>query len=447
MNVLGFNISRKPKAPPAGSIGAVAVGVPGQGGFIREPYTGAWSQVQSLTTRDGLMAASVPYACTDLISSDIAKLRIKYVKLSEGVWLEAPAPRYVSLIKQPNAYQTRDQFIKAWVVSKLSWGNAYIMLTRNAIGAVVSMDVLNPKYVVPLVAPDQSVYYQITMSPLQVAPLQSTVVPARDIIHDRGLCPWHPLVGMSPLAACAAAVLMSTSITNNSSSFFANQARPSGILTTPHNIPQDKADRIKDQWATKFNGTNAGSIAIMGDDLKYQPMTMASTDAQLIEQLQFSVEDICRTYHVPPHKVGADKMRTTAPTNAVYESQYYSDCLQSHLEGIECLLELGLGLPDGTGLRFDLTQLMRMDESTMIANNAVSVGAGIMTPNEARAMQGLTSKEGGDSPMIQQQNYSLAALAKRDAAAPPPVTAQPTATPTAPADTAADKPATKPEPK
>lgn len=419
MNVLGFNISRKPKNPPAGSLGAVAVGVPGQGGYIREPYTGAWQEVKSLTTRDGMMAASVPYACTDLISSDIAKLRIKYVSLTNGVWLESPAPRYVDLIRQPNAYQTRDQFIKAWISSKLSWGNAYVMLTRNAAGTVISMDVLNPKYVVPLVAPDQSVYYQITMSPLQVAPLESTVVPARDIIHDRGLCPWHPLVGMSPLSACAAAVLMSTSITNNSSSFFANQARPSGILTTPNNITQDTADKLKAQWSERFNGPSAGNVAIMGNDLKYQPMTMASTDAQLIEQLQFSVSDVARTYHVPLHKIGADNMRTAAPTNAVFESQYYSDCLQAHITSVECLLDIGLGLPSGTGLRFDLTQLMRMDESAMITNNALSVGAGIMAPNEARAMQGLTAKPGGDTPYLQVQNYALSALAARDKLGPP----------------------------
>lgn len=446
MNVLGFNISRKPKNPPAGSIGAVAVGVPGGGGYIREPFTGAWASNQSLTTRDGMMASSVPYACTDLISSDIAKLRIKYVSLTNGVWLESPAPRYVDLMRQPNEYQTRDQFIKAWISSKLSWGNTYVLLTRNAAGTVVSMDVLNPKYVVPLVAPDQSVYYQITMSPLQVAPLEATVVPARDIIHDRGLCPWHPLVGMSPLAACAAAVVMAASITNNSSSFFANQARPSGILTTPANIDQAIADKLKAQWNEKFNGAGSGGVAIMGNDLKYQAMTMASTDAQLIEQLQFSVSDVARTYHVPLHKIGADNMRTAAPTNAVFEAQYYSDCLQAHITSVECLLEIGLGLPSGAGLRFDLRDLMRMDTAQMITSNAAAVVAGIMKPNEARADMGLAPVAGGDTPLMQQQMYSLSALAKRDAAGPPP--ASPTVGTPAPAETPADvdPPTPNPEP-
>lgn len=415
MGLFGFSITRTPKNPPAGSIGAVAVGAPGSGGYIREPYTGAWQDAKSLTTRDGMMAASVPYACTDLISSDIAKLCFQYVTRKKRVWSETKKPRYQSLLTQPNPYQTFDQFVKAWVTSKLSWGNAYILQTRNAAGGVIQWDVLNPKYVVPLVAPDQSVYYQITMSPLQVAPLESTVVPARDIIHDRGLCPWHPLVGMSPLAACAAAVLMSTSITNNSSSFFANQARPSGILTTPQNLTQEQGDKLKAQWAGKFNGTSAGQVAIMGNDIKYQPMTMASTDAQLIEQLNFSVADIARTFHVPLHKIGADQMRTAGTSNAVYEAAYYSDCLQSHITAIEKLMSAALALPDNTAIKCDLSGLMRMDEGAMIAANAASVGAGVMKPNEARAAQGLRPVKGGNTPYLQMQNYSLKALAERDA--------------------------------
>ena len=42
--------------------------------------------------------------------------------------------------------------------------------------------------------------------------------------------------------------------------------------------------------------------------------------------------------------------------------------------------------------------------------------SGIMSPNEARATLGLAPVLGGESPLMQQQNYSLAALARRDSA-------------------------------
>jgi phage portal protein BeeE len=42
-----------------------------------------------------------------------------------------------------------------------------------------------------------------------------------------------------------------------------------------------------------------------------------------------------------------------------------------------------------------------------------------MAPNEGRGKLDLKPVEGGESPYLQQQNYSLAALAKRDAQADP----------------------------
>jgi phage portal protein BeeE len=99
---------------------------------------------------------------------------------------------------------------------------------------------------------------------------------------------------------------------------------------------------------------------------------------------------------------------------------YYSDCLQAYLEDIEQLLDSGLGLPDGAGLRFDTRGLMRMDEAAQHNANATALKAGYMKVDEARASIGLGPVEGGDTPYMQQQNYSLSALAKRDAAGPPP---------------------------
>ncbi|MGU2416017.1 phage portal protein [Burkholderia cenocepacia] len=403
-----------PRKRPAGSIGASFVGAPGGGNYIREPFMGAWQQNSNLTTRDGMLASSAVYACIDLISSDVSKLRIKYVKLVAGVWQESTAPRFTKLMRRPNHYQTRAQFIKAWVSSKLAWGNAYVLLTRNAQGVVISMDVLNPKYVIPLIAPSGDVFYQCTMSPLMVSPMEATVFPSRDIIHDRCITSWHPLIGVSPINACVASATLANAITNNSAAFFSNSARPSGFLTSPNAISQATADRLKATLDNNYSGGGAGKTLVGGDGLKYEPMTMSGSDAQTIEQLKWTAEDVARCFHVPGHKIGLDTGARAANTSALYESIYYSDCLQAYLEAIELLLDEQLGIPDDAGLRFDTSGLMRMDEAAMLTANADSVGAGIMTPNEARARQGLAPKEGGDTPYMQQQNYALSALAKRD---------------------------------
>jgi HK97 family phage portal protein len=281
-------------------------------------------------------------------------------------------------------------------------------------GVVIQMDVLNPRYVVPLVAPDGAVFYQVSMSPLQVSPLDTFVVPARDMIHDRGITSWHPLIGMTPIQACASSATLASAISTNSAAFFGNAARPSVFLSAPAAISKDTAERLKAQTESGYTGANTGKVMVGGDGLTLQNMTMSGTDAQLIEQLQWTAQDVARCFHVPGHKIGLDTGARAANSSAIYESMYYSDCLQAYLEAIELLLDDGLNLPDGSALRFDTTGLMRMDEGAMHTALKDAVGAGYMSPNEARARTGLAPTKGGDTPYLQQQNYSLAALAKRD---------------------------------
>ena len=69
-----------------------------------------------------------------------------------------------------------------------------------------------------------------------------------------------------------------------------------------------------------------------------------------------------------------------------------------------------------------------------------------MSPNEARASENMLPVVGGESPMIQQQNYSLAALAKRDAREDPFASApQPDANPALPVIPPEPVPASQPD--
>jgi phage portal protein BeeE len=118
---------------------------------------------------------------------------------------------------------------------------------------------------------------------------------------------------------------------------------------------------------------------------------------------------------------------------------YYSQCLQSLLTNFEQLLDEGLGLADpinGTqyGTQFDIDDLVWMDTATKTKAAADAIGAGAMSPDEARWKYfGLPPVTGGDTPYMQQQMFSLKALAKRDqndpfaAPAPAPMAAAPAA--------------------
>lgn len=368
--------------------------------------------------RDSVLAQSTVFACMTLIAGDIGKLRIKLVEQSRGIWQEITSPAFSPVLRKPNRFQTRQKFIEQWVLSLLSSGNAYVLKERDGRGVVVRMYVLDPQRVKPLVAPDGSVYYQLQEDDLSKVFEHVPAIPADEIIHDRINCLFHPLVGLSPIFACGLASTQSLKILNNSAKFFENASRPGGVLTGPGEISDALAKRIKDYWDQNFTGVNVGKVAVLGDGLDYKPMAVNPVDAQLVEQLKLSAEQICATFHVPAHKVGAGPVPSQSNVEAL-ELQYYSQCLQTLIESIEAFLDDGLGLgqmSDGKvlGVEFDLDGLLRMDSVALTASLKDQVLSGILAPNEARLRLSLKPVKGGDSPMMQQQQFSLAALSERD---------------------------------
>src|SRR5690606_10607762 len=155
-----------------------------------------------------------------------------------------------------------------------------------------------------------------------------------EIIHDRYNCLFHPLVGVSPIYACGLAATQGLRIQNNSTNFFGNGSRPGGILVAPDKIDNDDAQRLKDHWDNNYTGANAGKVAVIGGGMKYEPLTTTAVDAQLIEQLGWTAEVVCSTFHVPPYKVGVGEMPKYDNIQAL-NVQYYSQCLQVLIESIE----------------------------------------------------------------------------------------------------------------
>lgn len=382
--------------------------------LIRESYAGAWqSHVVAVDSTRDVLGFSAVYACVVRISSDIAKLRpMMVVENDDGTCTEKPSP-LASVLSNPNNFQNRIQFLQSWNISKLVWGNFYGLKGRDERGVVRRIYPLDPSRVKPLVTDYGDVYYELAADNL-AGVLQAITVPAREIIHDR-YCPlWHPLVGVAPIYAAALSATMGNRIQRNSTFFFDNMSRPGGVLSAPGKIEPDYAAELKRQWESSYGGVNAGRTAVLGNGLKFDPLASTPADqAQLVEQLKWSVEDVARCYGMPSYKIGG-----ALPANTTVEAlnqQYYDECLHVLIEDIELSLKDGLELPTDYFVELDLDGLLRMDMGALVKAEAEAVKAGIKAPNEARRKLNLPPVVGGDLPYLQQQNYSLEALAKRDA--------------------------------
>lgn len=436
MRLFGWEITRrKPRHDEEGAK-ALTAATGSRGGWISlvtENFPGAWQQNITIN-RDTVLTFSAVYSCITLIASDIGKLRLRLLQRGDtGVWTEVENPAYTPVLRKQNRFQTRLKFVENWVSSKLIHGNTYILKGRDNRGIVTSMVILDPTRVRPLVADDGSVFYEVSTDNL--AGLEGPeILPASEIIHDTMVPLYHPLVGVSPIQACGLAAIQGLQVQKHSARFFGNNARPSGILTAPGTIQQTTAERIKREWEDNYGGENFGKTAVLGDGLKYEPMSITAEDAQLIETLRWTREDVCSCFHVPPFMVGIGSPPTYDNVEGLNQI-YYSQTLQTIIESIELSLDEGLGLrkpPFKVG--FDLDDLLRMDTTSKTKAAAEGIGAGFLKPNEARARFDLPPVVGGDTPYLQQQNFSLAALHERDQDSPLAAAPQPQAEPEPPVE-------------
>lgn len=395
----------------------------GRGGwwphYVSEPYTGSWQRNEEITF-DTALTFSAVFACTTLIMSDIGKLALRLVEQdSDGIWTETENSAYSHVLRKPNRYQNKTQFLESWMASKLNSGNTYTLLQRDNRRVVNAMYVLDPSLVTPLTATDGSVYYELKRDDLSGLTKERVVVPASEIIHDRMNCLFHPLVGLSPIFACARATTQGIAIQGNSTKLMNTGSIPGGVLTAPGAISDATAARLKAYWETEFAGNNVGRVAVLGDGLKYEGMAWNPVALQLVEQLRWTGETVCTCYRVPPALVDIGPPPPYAGFAPLVQ-KFYSQCLQSLINALEWSLDEGLGLGrqfgNSYGTELDPDDLIWLDWEARSKAAQEGIRSGGLAPDEARKrFYGLGKVPGGKYPYLQHQDYSLPALAERDA--------------------------------
>ena len=381
--------------------------------LISEPFAGAWQRNLEINPTTVLSFHAV-FSCISLIASDISKMPLRLMRRdSNDIWKENNNGTPARIYRRPNTFQNRMQFFECWLNSKLCHGNTVVLKIRNTRGDITELRILDWNKVTPLVADDGSVFYQI--NPDNMTGVDASVtVPAREVIHDRFNCLFHPLIGLSPIYAAGLAAMQGHHIQENSAHFFRNGSKPSGVIEVPGNITDENARKLKANWETGYTGENAGKTGLLSNGAKYNPISMSADDAKVVEQLQMSEKIVCSTFHVPAYKAGVGDLPSYDNIEAL-EQQYYSQCLQTLIESIELLLDEAFELEDNAGTEFDVSALLRMDSERRIKTLGEGVKNTILTPNEARRSENLPPVTGGDELYLQQQNFSLGALARRDA--------------------------------
>jgi HK97 family phage portal protein len=412
------------------------------GGQARPPINAAKSAAGTVVTPNTALALSTVWGCVWLMSNAVSSLPFILNKRSgPNLSYGAPAfdvPLYTVLNSQPNQQMSAVTFWKFMVASEQLWGNGYAFKTLNSQNQLIALDPLRPEYVVPYrqwIDGTEPKQYEIRYR--YYSPLESLDFSADQIFHwkDRTL---DGLVGLSRIEYARNSMGIARAGEDSTSETFKNGLRSGGFVKSTKYLNPKNRDELKDSLKRFVTGgPESGGIMVLEGGLDFTPITMNPQDAQLLASRQFSVEDICRWFQVPPVLVGHAAAGVTAWGSGIEQLLlgWSALSLRSYVRGLEQeVLRSLVAAKDRPSqyLTVDLDDLLAADSAARSALYSTFAQNGVMTRNEIRGREDLAPMDGGDVLTVQS---NLIPIDKLGVAPPPPpapihnVFMQPGATP------------------
>ena len=348
---------------------------------------GGRSDSAEIVTPSTAMAQATVNACVRLLSESIASLSLLlYTRSGNGKVEALDNPLHRLLAVEPNSDSTAFSMWDSFVASIALTGNGYLEIQRTGVGEIVGLWFLPPSAVSPERQLDGSLAYRVSQG---TPPLvKSRLLPAKSVIH----VPWHStdgVTGVSVIAQARNAIGNSIAMGKFGGRFFANNATPSGVLSTNLKVKPEDVPKMRADWESQQAGTNLHRIAVLGADLKYTPISLSNADSQWLESQKFSREQIAGLFKLHPSMLG-DTSRVAGETYAGQQLGFLTLTLRPWLNRIEQELTRKLlgGLPQYS-ISHDVSDLLRLDIKSQMEALKSSIQSGIMTPNEARLELGL----------------------------------------------------------
>lgn len=343
---------------------------------------------------DALAVAAV-YRCASLLSDSVAGLRLRYMALRNGRYVEeVNSPLHYLLTVQPQPEMSAFAFWSDVVMQMLMEGDAYIY-PRRVMGEVtdlvlcrrhsVSHDTLNNTYTV------SDAYNGVygTFGEDEMIHLFLHTSDGRR--------------GESVLTHARRTMSIARAGDEETGNRFANGGSVRGIISNDRSVVgfgeyQDKelektAESVDDRFS------RGERIVSLPGQVDFKQISLSSADMQFLESRKFTVREICRFFGVHPSFVFDD-------TSSNYKSAemanvaFLSNTLDPILKRIECELTRKLiARADCCRFRFsfDRRGVYSMDLQSLADYQAKTIANGVYTINDWRRMENQPEVEGGDT--------------------------------------------------
>lgn len=337
------------------------------------------------------------YACVRLIASSLARLDWQVLRETPDGKINEPAHPLVSLLNyEPNEDTSALVFRETLLQHVLLTGNGFAYINRDAAGRPTALELIRPDLISMYRDGDGQPFYEVYSGRWTGGGNGRRRFRGAEIFHIVGPS-FDGLLGVPPIHLCRDLIGLELVCQEFVGKFYSNGAVPSGILKMPGRLSPEASKRLRESWHNTHGGSrNSGKTAILEDGMSYESIAQNLRDSDLVEIRKFCREQIAAAFGVPAARIGATDAQSYSSQESA-DQHFVKHTLAAYAARLEQEASRKLitrGEPYCTRISFDA--MLRADLSTRYTAYATAITAGILTPNEARAKEGLPAVEGGD---------------------------------------------------
>lgn len=312
--------------------------------------------------------------------------------------ISIPTERY--LWGEPNPEATRIVFWSTVIAHCAGGGEAFLHVQRDGAKRPVELWPIHPDRVrLGRSSPDSSgrrmKIYTLdgdTDLPLVDYAQGGTVIHVPNLTLDG-------LHGLNPIAYMRRTLQISAASEDYGARIFANGALPAGYLSTEADLEQPQIDKLRANWERHHRGLeNAYRVAVLDNGAKWSPTSIKPEEAQFLDTRHFQVEEVARIFGVPPHLLFESRGSTSWGSGLEEQTTAFVTFTLSHYSTRfeQAISDQLLRVPENHYARFNYGALLRGRTIERYQAYQTAISNGILSPNEARALEDLAPREGGD---------------------------------------------------
>lgn len=271
----------------------------------------AWSAVSyDSLAKAGYEQNPWVYACVRLIAQSASRINWVLQRRSRGDMVEVDEHQLLTLLARPNEFESGARLTEKVFAYLLLAGNSYVLKVHGVPSAP-------PRFLYSL-RPDRmtiekSKDFKNPIGGYIYSVGSDTVKLATgDVLHLLEFHPTDDWYGLSRIQVAARQVDIAAEAAEWNKKLLENDMRPPGLITAKGAITQADIDMFRRQFSEAYGGyKNAGTpLVFSGDDVKYDPLSIAPRDVEWLDGQKLVMRQICSVFGVASELLGDSENKT-----------------------------------------------------------------------------------------------------------------------------------------